>query len=113
MRALLHIPIIYLVTSKLSVILRFWSKLLHAKLLNFSRISFKSNINLHCPLDRKQFVDGTIFLMVKKINEKNEYAFVVINHRFYYFSFVKNNGEKKYIMINPSEGDIVELKNPK
>lgn len=29
--------------------------------------------------------------------------------RFYYFSFVKNNGEKKYIMINPMKGEIVVL----
>jgi len=34
---------------------------------------------------------------------------IFMTNRFYYFYFVKNNGEKKYIMINPSKGNIVEL----
>jgi hypothetical protein len=34
---------------------------------------------------------------------------IFMTRRFYYFSFVKNSGEKKYIMINPLEGEIVEL----
>lgn len=34
---------------------------------------------------------------------------IFMPNRVYYFSFVKINGEKKYIMINPLEGEIVEL----
>lgn len=34
---------------------------------------------------------------------------IFMPRRFYYFSFVKNNDEKKYIMINPLKGEIVEL----
>lgn len=30
-------------------------------------------------------------------------------HTFYYFSFVKKSGEKKYIMVDPLEGKIVEI----
>ncbi|MGH4119339.1 hypothetical protein [Clostridium sp.] len=34
---------------------------------------------------------------------------IFIPSRFYYFSFVRINGEKKHIMINPLKGKIVEL----
>ncbi|MBU3160789.1 hypothetical protein KPL37_13670 [Clostridium frigoris] len=49
-------------------------------------------------------------ILIRSNNIKDTF----VPHRFYYFSFVTNNGEKKYIMMNPSSNDeIVQLKNPK
>ncbi|MBU3071843.1 hypothetical protein [Clostridium estertheticum] len=55
----------------------------------------------------ESYSDNSILIRSDNIKD------IFVPHRFYYFSFVKNNGDKKYIMINPSEGGIVELKNPK
>ncbi|MCB2353845.1 hypothetical protein [Clostridium estertheticum] len=55
----------------------------------------------------KSYSDNSIQIRADSIKD------IFMPHSFYYFSFVKNDGEKKYIMINPSEGEIVELNNPK
>lgn len=51
----------------------------------------------------ESYYNNTVPIISDNIKE------IFIPRRFYYFSFVKNNGEKKYIMINPLEGEIVEL----
>ncbi|MBU3201802.1 hypothetical protein LL037_25190 (plasmid) [Clostridium estertheticum] len=54
----------------------------------------------------KSYSDNSLFIRSDNIKD------IFVPHRFYYFYFVKNNGDKKYIMMNPSTGEIVELKNP-
>lgn len=43
-------------------------------------------------------IELTMMLFITKNVYKGSSIFMP--HRFYYFSFVKNNGDKKYIMIN-------------
>jgi hypothetical protein len=44
--------------------------------------------------------------------QSNAIEDIFMPHTFYYFSFVKKSGEKKYIMVNPLEGEIVEIEDP-